>query len=141
MRDAGRRSASLTHLLVPAVPARRRCEPRFSDAKRVIVLEKSLAVGLGGIVSDGVRKALSGIVLSGLHGHRRPRGTRDHAGIAAQAVRRGAERGELLSLEFLDLNRDIVEREIAHGSAGAAARVRPREAILRDLRNVASHIA
>src|ERR1041385_9568260 len=34
-------------------------------AKRVVVLEKCLAVGLGGIVSDGVRKALSGIVLNG----------------------------------------------------------------------------
>ena len=29
------------------------------------MLEKCLAVGLGGIVSDGVRKALSGIQLKG----------------------------------------------------------------------------
>ena len=34
-------------------------------AKRVVVLEKCLAVGLGGIVSDGVRKSLSGIALNG----------------------------------------------------------------------------
>ncbi|MCX7153128.1 MAG: pyruvate ferredoxin oxidoreductase, partial [Proteobacteria bacterium] len=34
-------------------------------AKRVVVLEKSLAVGIGGVVSDGVRKALSGVVLRG----------------------------------------------------------------------------
>src|SRR5262249_21728932 len=34
-------------------------------ADRVVVLEKCLAVGLGGIVSDGVRKSLSGIVLKG----------------------------------------------------------------------------
>jgi hypothetical protein len=31
----------------------------------VVVLEKCLAVGLGGIVSDGVRKSLSGIHLNG----------------------------------------------------------------------------
>jgi pyruvate ferredoxin oxidoreductase alpha subunit len=37
----------------------------LKGAQRVVVLEKSLAVGLGGIVSDGVRKALSGIVLKG----------------------------------------------------------------------------
>jgi pyruvate ferredoxin oxidoreductase alpha subunit len=35
------------------------------NAKRVVVLEKCLAVGLGGIVSDGVRKSLSGITLNG----------------------------------------------------------------------------
>ena len=37
----------------------------LKGAKRVVVLEKCLAVGLGGIVSDGVRKSLSGIVLNG----------------------------------------------------------------------------
>ena len=37
----------------------------LQHAKRVVVLEKCLAVGLGGIVSDGVRKALSGIQLKG----------------------------------------------------------------------------
>ncbi len=42
-----------------------RCATRWSGAKRVVVLEKCLAVGIGGIVSDGVRKALSGIPLKG----------------------------------------------------------------------------
>ena len=74
------------HLLVPAVPARRACARRCSTRKRVVVLEKCLAVGLGGIVSDGVRKALVGhrscngyTVIAGLGGradHARPRCTR-----------------------------------------------------------------
>ena len=34
-------------------------------AQRVIILEKALAIGLGGIVSDNVRNALSGITLKG----------------------------------------------------------------------------
>ena len=34
-------------------------------AQRVIILEKALAIGLGGIVSDNVRNALSGITLRG----------------------------------------------------------------------------
>ena len=66
-RDA---RARLAHRLAcrsaPSGPSRsRRCARRCSDAKRVVVLEKCLAVGLGGIVSDGVRKSLSGIQLNG----------------------------------------------------------------------------
>ena len=41
------------------------CARRCATRKRVVVLEKCLAVGLGGIVSDGVRKSLSGIQLNG----------------------------------------------------------------------------
>ena len=37
----------------------------IGHAKRVVVLEKCLALGLGGILSDGVRKSLSGIQLKG----------------------------------------------------------------------------
>jgi len=107
-------------------------------AQRVIVLEKSLAVGLGGMVSDGVRKALSGIALDG------------HtviAGLGGRAVTRAslhrlfdrAQAGELAQLEFLDLNRDVVEREIARmrqtRRAGPTA-----EAILRDLGTSAARI-
>jgi pyruvate ferredoxin oxidoreductase alpha subunit len=51
-------------LLVPAL-SDRRIARGAADAKRVVVLEKCLAVGLGGIVSDGVRKSLSGIQLKG----------------------------------------------------------------------------
>ena len=83
----------------------------LQGAKRVIVLEKSMAVGIGGILSDGVRKALSGLqieghtVIAGLGG--RP--------ITRHSLRRlfgQAESGELKQLNFLDLNWDVVNREI-----------------------------
>jgi pyruvate ferredoxin oxidoreductase alpha subunit len=137
MRDAGRPIGVLTLCSFRPFPLDE-VRSALEHAKRVVVLEKSLAVGLGGMVSDGVRKALSGIVLSG------------HtviAGLGGRAVTRAslrtlferAERGELLRLEFLDLNRAIVDREIARLAqrrrAGPTA-----EAILRGLGNVASHI-
>ena len=77
-------------------------------AKRVVVLEKCLAVGLGGIVSDGVRKSLSGIELNGYT---------VIAGLGGRAITRAslrelfedAERDELEQVTFLDLNADVVE--------------------------------
>jgi pyruvate ferredoxin oxidoreductase alpha subunit len=85
-------------------------------ADRVIVLEKSLAVGIGGVLADGVRKALAGIslhthaVIAGLGGRAITRASLE------DLVRRG-ERGELTALEFLDLNWDVVKREIAREKA------------------------
>jgi pyruvate ferredoxin oxidoreductase alpha subunit len=108
------------------------------DAKRVVVLEKSLAVGLGGVVSDGVRKALSGIAL---HGHT------VIAGLGGRAIPKKslvelierAATGELSALNFLDLNWGVVKRELARASsqrrAGPAA-----EAILRDVGTVGARI-
>jgi pyruvate ferredoxin oxidoreductase alpha subunit len=95
------------------------------------VLEKSMAVGLGGVVSDGIRKALSGI---SLHGHT------VIAGLGGRAVPKKslvdlierAAAGELSALNFLDLNWGVVKRELSRqGSqrrAGPAA-----EAILKDV--------
>jgi pyruvate ferredoxin oxidoreductase alpha subunit len=107
-------------------------------AQRVVVLEKSLAVGLGGIVSDGVRKALSGInlkgytVIAGLGGR----------AITRQSLRQlflDAAEDELEQVTFLDLNADIVanelERETQQRRSGPTA-----EAILRRLGTVASGI-
>ena len=84
----------------------------LEHARRVVVLEKCLAVGIGGIVSDGVRKALSGIQLKG------------HtviAGLGGRAITKKslvelaerAGRDELQLLNFLDLRWDVVERELA----------------------------
>ena len=83
----------------------------LQDAKRVVVLEKCFAVGLGGIVSDGVRKALSGIVLKGYT---------VVAGLGGRAITRAslikllesAGRDELEAVTFLDLNREIVAHEL-----------------------------
>ena len=107
-------------------------------AKRVVVLEKCLAVGIGGIVSDGVRKALSGVmlkghtVIAGLGG--RPITKRSLIGLFERAMRE-----ELEQLNFLDLNWEVVEREIERGRsqrrAGPSA-----ENILRDLGAVGARV-
>jgi len=110
----------------------------LQHAKRVVVLEKCLAVGLGGIVSDGVRNALSGIVLKGYT---------VIAGLGGRAITRGSLRqlfedagnDELEQLTFLDLNADLVRYELERESqvrrSGPTA-----EAILKRLGTVASKI-
>jgi pyruvate ferredoxin oxidoreductase alpha subunit len=111
MRSGGHRIGSLSILSFRPFPL---AEVRavLGAAKRVVVLEKCLAVGIGGIVSDGVRKALSGIVLKGYT---------VVAGLGGRAITRKslralfeqAQRDELEQLSFLDLNREIVNRELA----------------------------
>jgi len=110
----------------------------LGQAKRVVVLEKCLAVGLGGIVSDGVRKALSGIELKGYT---------VIAGLGARAITQAslmqlfedAAADELEQVTFLDLNADVVahelEREQLARRSGPTA-----EAILRRLGTVGSRI-
>jgi pyruvate ferredoxin oxidoreductase alpha subunit len=108
------------------------------NARRVVVLEKCLAVGLGGIVSDGVRKSLSGIHLNGYT---------VIAGLGGRAITRAslrklfedAERDALEQVTFLDLNAGVVnhelERERRDRRSGPTA-----EAILRHIGTVASRI-
>lgn len=80
-------------------------------AKRIVVLEKALAIGIGGILSLNVRIALSGkpqpvyTVIAGLGG--RP--------ITKKSLRRlfrDAAAGRLHELTFLDLEVGLVEREL-----------------------------
>lgn len=107
-------------------------------AKRVVVIEKCLAVGIGGIVADGVRRALSGILLKG---YTVIAGLGGRSITMASLIRlfEQAGRDELEELNFLDLNWEIVDREIARGQqqrrTGPTA-----ENILRDLGKVAAHI-
>ncbi len=110
----------------------------LQGAKRVVVLEKCLAVGLGGIVSDGVRKSLSGIQLNGYT---------VIAGLGGRAITQAsllqlfedAHADELEQVTFLDLNADVVahelEREALARRSGPTA-----EAILRRLGTVGSGI-
>jgi pyruvate ferredoxin oxidoreductase alpha subunit len=110
----------------------------LQHAKRVVVLEKCLAVGLGGIVSDGVRKSLSGIQLNGYT---------VIAGLGGRAITQAslkqlfcdAAADELEQVTFLDLNADVVahelEREAQTRRTGPTA-----EAILRRLGTVGSQI-
>jgi pyruvate ferredoxin oxidoreductase alpha subunit len=110
----------------------------LENAKRVVVLEKCLAVGLGGIVSDGVRKALSGIALKGYT---------VIAGLGGRAITHSSLKqlfedagcDELEQVTFLDLNADVVAHELERESL--ARRTGPTaEAILRRLGTVASQI-
>ena len=109
------------------------------NAKRVVVIEKCLAVGLGGIVSDGVRKSLSGIQLNGYT---------VIAGLGGRAITRtslqrlfeDAQRDELEQVTFLDLDADLVSHELERESR--VRRTGPTaEALLRRLGTVASRIA
>ena len=83
-----------------------------SPAKRVVVLEKALAVGVGGIVGQNVRLALSGLslpvydVVAGLGG--RPITKDSLHDLFAKAVN-----DELDELTFLDMDWDVLQRELA----------------------------
>jgi pyruvate ferredoxin oxidoreductase alpha subunit len=105
-------------------------------AKRIVVIEKALAVGIGGVVSLDVRVALSGMdravhtVIAGLGG--RPITT-----TSLHRLLRSAVAGELPEVTFLDLDRGLVERELAR--RGAKRKSGPHaENMLRDLGAVAA---
>jgi pyruvate ferredoxin oxidoreductase alpha subunit len=137
MRAAGKRIGSVSICSFRPFPLAVLREA-LRHARRVVVLEKCLAVGLGGIVSDGVRKSLSGIHLNGYT---------VIAGLGGRAITRAsltrlferAERDELEAVTFLDLNTDIVNHELAREAAqrrsGPTA-----EAILKRIGTVASKI-
>ncbi len=114
----------------------------LAGAERVVVLEKALALGVGGIVSTDVHAALSGIqgaggvqpeahtVIAGLGG--RPITKASLRALFTDAV---AERLE--PLRFLDLDRELVDRELARMSASRASGPHA-ENMLRDLGAVAA---
>jgi pyruvate ferredoxin oxidoreductase alpha subunit len=84
----------------------------LGHAERVVVLEKALAVGIGGIVTANVRMALTGIVL---HGYT------VIAGLGGRAITKAslrelftqASQDALEPLTFLDMDWEIVNRELA----------------------------
>jgi pyruvate ferredoxin oxidoreductase alpha subunit len=84
----------------------------LEKAKHVVVVEKSLAVGVGGMLSESVRHSLSGAtlkgytVIAGLGGRAVPRKS------IVRLIER-ASRDELEPLHFLDLNWDVVRSELA----------------------------
>jgi len=90
----------------------------LAGAKRVVVLERALALGVGGIVATDVRSALVGAeidqrtVIAGLGG--RPITVSSLRGMVTSAVA-----GELEPLTFLDLDTAVVERELARVNGGA----------------------
>jgi pyruvate ferredoxin oxidoreductase alpha subunit len=113
------------------------------NARRVVVLERALAVGIGGIVSANVRMAMSQLTRAGSQ-------LPDYtviAGLGGRAITKASLRDlftraaddALEPLTFLDLNTELVDRELSRTAAsrksGPAA-----ENILRDLGAVASRI-
>lgn len=111
----------------------------LAGATRVVVVEKSLAVGLGGIVSHNVRGAYHGspervhTVIAGLGGRAITRAS------LARMLRSAAD-GTLGPLVFLDLDEGLVARALAREKAqrrsGPLA-----EALLRDVGVIAARPA
>ncbi|MGO9319498.1 MAG: transketolase C-terminal domain-containing protein [Solirubrobacteraceae bacterium] len=108
----------------------------LGHAQRVLVLEKALAVGVGGIVSANVRMALTGIQL---HGYTAI------AGLGGRPITKASLRGlftdatadRLEPLTFLDMDWDVVNRELARMGSSRASGPHA-ENILRDLGTVAA---
>lgn len=115
MRDEGASVGSITICSFRPFPLAE-LKAALAGAKNVVVVEKSLAPGLGGVVASNVRMALQETplpvrtVIAGLGG--RP--------ITTTAIRRvisEAASGALEDVHFLDLDRKVVDREIERSKA------------------------
>jgi len=137
MRDEGHRIGVLGIISFRPFPLAAVREV-LQHAQRVVVLEKSLAIGLGGILSNDVRMSLSGIQL---HGYTVIAGLGGRAitKVSLHKLFRQAEKDELEHVTFLDLDWNMVnkqlERERLTRRSGPAA-----ENMLRDIGTVASKI-
>ena len=137
MREAGHRVGVLGITSYRPFPLAQ-VNAALRHARRVTVLEKSLAVGIGGILASDVRKSLSRLpidvytVIAGLGG-------RAITKKSLHALFRKAEQDDLDSLTFLDLDWGVVnrqlERERLTRRSGPIA-----ESILRDVGVVAARI-
>jgi pyruvate ferredoxin oxidoreductase alpha subunit len=137
LRDEGIAIGSVSITSFRPFPAKR-LRTVLGQAKRVVVIEKSLAVGIGGIVSTDVRMALAG---AGMPVHTVVAGLGGRA-ITQDSLRETllrAHRDALEHLTFLDLRHDVIHREIerleTQRRSGPVA-----ENILRELGSVADHI-
>lgn len=83
----------------------------LASARRVVVVEKALAVGIGGIVSMNVRTALSGIQLAG-YTVVAGLGGRPITKVALHRLLADATADRLEPLTFLDLDTRLVGREL-----------------------------
>lgn len=83
----------------------------LKNAERIVVLEKAFSVGTGGIVAENIRMALSGLalneytVIAGLGG-------RPITKASLHALFGQAARDQLKPLTFLDLDQELVDREL-----------------------------
>jgi len=139
LRDDGVRIGALGIKCFRPYPLEEVCAA-LGHAKRVVVVEKAFAVGAGGIVGQNVRLALSGLpvtvydVVAGLGG--RAITKRSLLDLFADALDDRLEEGRL---HFLDLNWDVVGRELSRLAEGG--RTGPHaENILRDIGVVAARL-
>ena len=138
LRDAGMAVGVLgvtTFRPFPAAAVR----DALQGARRVVVLEKSLAIGTGGIVAANIKTALAGLpaaihtVVAGLGGRAITRAS------LARTLHAAVD-GTLEALSFMDLDWGLVnrhlERERARRRSGPVA-----EALLRDVGTVAARVS
>ena len=110
----------------------------LQGAQRVVVLEKSFSVGLGGVVSTDVRLALSGLQL---HGYTVVAGLGGRAITKASLLRTlaAAMEDRLEPLVFMDLDWRIVDRQLVREAnmrrSGPVA-----ENLLRDVGGIATRV-
>ena len=90
------------------------------------MIEKSIAVGMGGQLANNVDVALRNMPrrAAAAFGGRRLRRPPDHAGVAAPLFRPASVQ-PWEGTHFLDLNERVVGREIHRARKGAGARDRP----------------
>lgn len=141
MREDGQRIGVVTLIAYRPFPFAA-LRQALGSARNVVVLEKSLAVGMGGMLANDIQMALRGM----------DNGPRVHSAIAGLGGRsitkpslhrlfRQAIRPEgLEETHFLDLNREVVAREIVH-AAGQRRSGPTAENILRQVGVSASGLA
>jgi pyruvate ferredoxin oxidoreductase alpha subunit len=110
LRDRGERVGALAITCFRPYPLDA-VRTALGSARRVVVLEKAFAVGVGGIVGQNVRLALSGLpvvvhdVVAGLGG--RPITKASLHGLLADALA-----GRVGRLTFLDMDWALIQREL-----------------------------
>ncbi|MCG8045571.1 MAG: pyruvate ferredoxin oxidoreductase [Candidatus Thiodiazotropha endolucinida] len=130
MRDAGHKIGAISLRCYRPFP-KELLRNALLECQRVVVFEKCLAVGMGGIVANNVRMSTRGLstpvytVIGGLGG--RPITRKSLTDMFERAMQ-----DDLEETSFLDIKCDIVERELAreqaHTRSGSAA-----ENILREV--------
>ena len=109
-REAGEKIGVLSLVAFRPFPAKALREA-LSNAKKIVMLEKAFSVGIGGIVSREIHMAMQGHdhqeweLIAGLGG-------RDITIDSINAYLDTVQDGTADHLTFLDLNRDLVDREI-----------------------------
>ena len=111
LRERGERIGALALRCFRPYPADE-VRAALAGARRVVVVEKAFAVGLGGIVDQNVRLALEGLPIE-VHAVVAGLGGRPVTGASLERLLTDAIAGRLGALTFLDLRADIVERELA----------------------------